>query len=200
MFEDLEYGYVGGGSLYRLGSREFINSFFIAIEKYVLNVKLYRELDWSQITEDLYRKTICADKLDLTIGTMARLLHLMCETPLSSVDWDALGIPEPETAPFALSHPTPSLRDLYINFEFGLAQCALGVKFRNLENEGGRPVRIGALSPQIYIYEDYRPAEHYDALGPNDVPYWLRDDNDYSYVTEIRQREMAEAAARDMSK
>jgi hypothetical protein len=200
MLDEYGYGIKGGGELCYLGSREYVDSFFKAIKIYVLNEALYRELDWSLITDQLYKRTIDNENLDLAIGTMARLLHLMRETPLSVVDWSALGVPEPATVPLALGHPTPSLRDLYINFEFGLARCASGVKFGALQNANYLPVRIGALSPQIYIYEDYRPAEHYEALGPNDVPYWLRDDNDYSYVTEIRQREMAEAAARDMSK
>jgi len=181
----LEYGIDGGGSMYRLGSREHVRSFFIAIDKYVLKEKLYRKIDWSLITDRLYKRTISHDMLDDTIAKMALLIHAMQYTQLSAVNWNVLGIPEPDKMPIPLRPTGPSLRDLYLPFEFALTGCALSMKFDELRGEPGRPLRISCCDAQVFCYEDQRPLDHYERLGPKDLPFWLRDDIEYPEIERI---------------
>ena len=93
------FGFLGGGKLYELGSRFYVQSFFLAFERYPLSVELYRRLDWSLITDRLYRRIVPDDRLDEAIGTLARMLHLLRETKLAEVDWAALGLSGPEEGP-----------------------------------------------------------------------------------------------------
>jgi hypothetical protein len=176
-----EFGYVGPGVLFDLGTREYVRSFFVAIEKYVFREKLYRQLDWSLVTDRLYKRTVPHDDLDATVSTMAQMLHLLRETPISEVDWSKLGLNGPEDGPqgFAAS----CLGDYYENFGRGLVKCAINLRFAGVESIKYRPVRIGSF--YHYIHEDHRPPEVYEALGPKDLPFWLRDDIEYPEIERI---------------
>jgi hypothetical protein len=182
--EKTEYGYIGPSLLFELGTREYVRSFFVAIEKYVFREKLYRQLDWSLITDRLYKRTIPHEQLDAMISTMAQMLHLLRETPMSAVDWPKLGLNGPEGGP----HHRPfdsngSLGDFYGHFGRGLVKCAINLRFGQLHGEEHAPVRIGSF--YHYNYEDQRPLDHYEALGPKDLPFWLRDDIDYPEIERI---------------
>ena len=178
----VEYGYIGGSNLITLGSREYVQSFFKAIDKYVFNEELYRRLDWSLITDRLYKRTISDDALDQTLGVMARLMDAFSETPLSAVDWNVLGIARPNPMPISHTKHEASLRDLYLHFAFGLAGCASSAKIHALEYSPMPPLRIGLTTVPQYIVDEHRPVEAYEALGPNDPPFWLRDDIDYPEI------------------
>lgn len=176
----VEYGYIGGSNLIALGSREYVQSFFKAIDKYVFSEELYRRLDWSLITDRLYKRTISDDMLDVAIGTMARMLYLMEFTSLSSVKWKALGLNGPEDGPEVGANA--NLSDFYRPFGTGLIQCATSEIFYTLDEPPLPAFRIGLTTVPRYIIDRARPAEEYEALGPKDLPFWLRDDIDYPEI------------------
>lgn len=179
-----KFGYIGGGHLYGLGSRAYVRSFFQAIDRYVFNESLYCKLDWSLITDRLYRRTISDDMLDVAIGTMARMLQLMQYTPLSAVNWNSLGLCSPDERPKIRANA--NLRDFYLPFETGLVECGSGAKFAALEGAQYEPLRIGLASPAGLFVDGMRPVENYETLGPNDLPFWLRDDEEYPEIPVIK--------------
>lgn len=176
-----DYGYVGANTLYHLGSRAYVKSFFLAIEQYVFREKLYRKLDWSLITDRLYRRNIPNDMLDVAIGTMARMLELLSETLLSVVDWNLLELSGLHEGPSV--GPDCNLRDFYIAFEIGLVRCASAQKFGSLRGTEYRPLQIGNLSSQRFIAEKSRPVEQYEAN--TGAPFWLRDDIEYPQIETV---------------
>jgi hypothetical protein len=169
-----EFGYIGPNVLFELGTRAYVRSFFLAIEKYVFKEKLYRQLDWSLITDRLYKRTVPHEQLDAMISSVAQMLSLMAETPLSAVDWSKLGLDGPHGT------SADNLGAYYENFGRGLIDCALSLGFGQLRGTEYPPVRLG--SHYHYIHEKSRPPEAYEALGPKDLPFWLRDDIDYPEV------------------
>lgn len=178
-----EIGYIGGGNLFELGSASFVESFFHAIENYVFSEKIYFQLDWSLITDRLFKRTIAHEQLDTLIGTMDRLLLLMQETPIATVDWSKLGL---DNAPNGFENTINcTLADVYDKFRQGLIRCTFGVKMGNLIDPNClyAPLRIGNL--HHYIFEERRPIEMYEALSANDLPFWLRDDINYPEITRI---------------
>lgn len=183
--EKTEYGYIGPGVLFELGTREYVRSFFVAIEKYVFREKLYRQLDWSLITDRLYKRTVPHEQLDAMVSAVAQMLSLLGETSTSAVDWPKLGLNGPEDGRpqhVALGSAT-NLGEVYDHFGRGLVDCALSLRFGQLRGTEYRPVRIGSF--YYYNYEDQRPLDHYERLGPKDLPFWLRDDIDYPEIERI---------------
>ena len=177
------FGYVGANTLFFLGDCSYVKSFFLSIEKYVLQERLYKRLNWTIITDRLYRRNIPNDMLDVAIGTMARMLALLDETPLADVNWQDLELDVPGEQ--SALGKCATLRDFYMPFELGLVRCALAEKFGSLRGTKYRPLRIGSLSTERYVFEDSRPVEQYESNDGD--PFWLRDDMEYPNIPVIVQ-------------
>lgn len=168
-----EFGVMGGGNLFVLPSRAYMRSFFLAFEKYPLSVQLYRKLDWSLITDRLYRRIIPDEQLDVALGTMIRMLGLLAETKIADVDWAAIGLTGPEDGPENLG-PDATLWDFYQPFERALECCASAVIFNLACGYKTTSLRLACLDTGPHLAFKNWPAEEYEKLEGD--PLWLRDD------------------------
>ncbi|WP_428945496.1 hypothetical protein ACQK5W_05410 [Pantoea sp. FN060301] len=64
--------------------------------------------------------------------------------------------------------------DKYLNYLSGIEKCIESAKV--FYNSWGiyQPLKVAVTDAPYYIEDKNRPLEKYDALGPNELPFWLR--------------------------
>lgn len=68
----------------------------------------------------------------------------------------------------------PSNMDYFSKYLDGMETCVNSATIFHDSWKIYRPLRIGFTDIPDYIYDKERPLEQYDALGPNDPPFWVR--------------------------
>ena len=170
-----EVGLIGGGEIITLGPRDYVRSLFLAIENYVLIEPIYRRLDWSPVLSHLYMRPVEASEQDATLATLSRLLSLLDETSVASVDPLKLGLADGSSG---IREAGPGLGSFYEPIVKAFAGCANSVQIAKVNDElEDYTIRLGRSSiPEAIVDKGRAPGEYGEADGE---PLWLRNDLHY---------------------
>lgn len=67
-----------------------------------------------------------------------------------------------------------SSEDKYLKYLSGIEICIASAEMLYESWEIYQPLKIGVTDVPYYIEDKNRPLEQYDALTPDDLPFWLR--------------------------
>ncbi len=68
----------------------------------------------------------------------------------------------------------PDVKDRYLKYISGIETCIESAKLFYESWSIYQPVKVGITDVPFYLDDKRRPLEQYDALGPDDLPFWLR--------------------------
>jgi len=157
-------GFRGRTFTFDLGPGSDMVLFFICLNRFA--PEKHPELDWTLLTDRLYRRYIRKNELDDATVLMEKLKNIFAEIPTSL-------LPK-MTNETKLDFSQPNLAMLFERF----FRAFLSVRERALisdENfEEYLPVRVMPLNTGYLIRERNRPLEELDALSDTDPPFWLR--------------------------
>lgn len=69
---------------------------------------------------------------------------------------------------------SPDVKDKYSKYISGIETCIESAKLFYESWNIYQPVRVGITDIPFYIDDKRRPLNQYDALGPEELPFWLR--------------------------
>ncbi|WP_426575545.1 hypothetical protein ACP179_01475 (plasmid) [Xenorhabdus stockiae] len=69
---------------------------------------------------------------------------------------------------------SPEMQEIFSQYFDGVETCIESAKLVYDRRKIFLPLRIGITDIPDYIYDKDRPLEEYDALGAEDLPFWLR--------------------------
>ncbi|MEC5321590.1 hypothetical protein VSX61_22140 [Brenneria populi subsp. brevivirga] len=162
-------GFHGGHTVYENGISSDMFAFFQCIDHLAkLN---YPQKDFCLLTDRLYRRYLKHNELASAEELMSSIEMIFKETPCDKIKWEEIGLNVNSTG-LDLNQPTLDqiFKEYFLHFidaknsaeeffkKFGIYQ----------------PVKTVISDLPWFIEDKNRPLEQYDALGPNDPPFWLR--------------------------
>lgn len=168
-------GFCGGALTVELGTVNDMVLFFECI-KSLVSWK-YPEMDWSLLTDRFYKRYLRLEEMDISKELMDKVHQLFMEIPSSSITWEREMEHNHETS--KLNPDLSMISDVFSHYFSAFSECSESAivmydEFKSYPGYEYEPIRI-VLTEMPENLEDYhRPLEQYDALGPNDSPFWLR--------------------------
>jgi hypothetical protein len=159
-------GFFGGTSMFKLGSVSDMKCFFSVIER---NREKLQEPNI--FLDRLYRRYVRFDELDTVEATMPLLRTIFSaihtdESVLSKFGW------RKEETMRDLSQK--NLLGIFSGYFKAIEHCICMARLVRADSNKYIPLRTGVVDIPDYIYDDLRPLSEFDALGPDDPPFWLR--------------------------
>jgi hypothetical protein len=149
-------GFSGGSSLAELGSIDEVQLFFDCIASYA--VASAPELDWTLLTDRLYRKCITVDQAPQALALMERV-----KTVFEGVASSSIARPT-ASAVTKLDWTKPTLGGVFAEYFSRFAHCKESAELHFKAFDRQRPLRV-VITDLWAIAEDKRlPIEAYDAF------------------------------------
>lgn len=159
-------GFSGGGFTGQVGTVNDAILFFDCVNYFGLRAR--PDMDWSLLTDRLYRRYIPLEDTQKSQALMDELQRIFAATPSSEVDWNT------EPVRTVLDRNLPTLADVFAKFfKFFRLSGESAVLFHD-EFGGVKPIRTIVSDVPASVVEGQRPLAEYDALSPEETPFWLR--------------------------
>ena len=163
-------GFDGGHTVYELGPVSDVVLFFECLNVFVVNTCL--DQDWSLLSDGLYRRYLRQGELEKSFILMEKAKSIFFTLPSSSVEWDEDMQADRDRT--WLDSRGDTLGTVFFRY-FDLFSKAKNSTMSFLDEFGiYQPVRILASDMPALMVEKKRPLNEYDALGLDDLPFWLR--------------------------
>lgn len=160
----------GGNSICQLGPVSDVVLFFDCIE--IFAVAERPDLDWTVLTDKLYRRYITVGYLHQARLRMADVKAAFASVRSSAVEWKARMQGDPSKSILDPSQPT--LADVYARY-FELFEHCAESSYLFHESWGSEvPIRTITSDLPRMLVDKRRPLAEHDALSPTDKPFWLR--------------------------
>ena len=162
--------FYGGNAVCQLGPVSDVVLFFQCIESFAVFDR--PEVDWSVLTEKLYRRYVDIDSLPQARALMAEVRTAFAQVRSSAVEWNQGMRDDPSKS--ILDPTRPTLADVYARY-FELFEHA-AESSRLFHETWGYQVPLQTIisdMPRMMV-ESKRPLTEYDALSGADKPFWLR--------------------------
>lgn len=156
-------GFDGGANLAELGDVKDVESFFYCINKYSSSGLI----NFSLITERLYKHYIALDDLDSALNVMIEIRVAFKKVDTSSVNWE--GLIGEDTR---LDTQKPNLEAVYTRYFNAFIDVVEMAKLCSSELGFYRPVKIVVTDTPYYMSYDKLSLEEYDAVVGK--PLWQR--------------------------
>lgn len=126
------------------------------------------DLDWTLLTDNLYRRYIALDDLERAQALMDELQRIFTTTPSNEINWGT------EKIRTVLDRNLPNLGEVFAKcFKF-FRHCAESAVLSHAEWNSVQPVRTIISDYPSIVVSAWRPLAEHDALSSDDVPFWLR--------------------------
>lgn len=160
----------GGNAVGQLGPVSDVVLFFDCINHFAADEQ--PNVDWSVLTDKLYRRYIDTNHLDQARARMVDLKEVFAKTPSSAVEWNSAMAGDRSKS--ILDPSGSTLADVFAKYFEHFEWCAASSMAFH-ETWGSQvPIRtIISDMPQMLVDSD-RPLAQHDALSPDDPPFWLR--------------------------
>jgi hypothetical protein len=164
-------GFTGGCLVCELGTVQDMASFFYCARAHMPNA--YPQIDFSLITDHLYRRYISRGELTKTMELMQFVKKTFAKIESARVNWDELGL---NKANSELDVGQPTLADVFVKFFNGFTDCAESAtatyeSFKSDSSYSYQPVHITLTDFPLLAEERGRKWSEYDTLEGD--PFWL---------------------------
>jgi hypothetical protein len=159
-------GFSGGGSMFELGSVSDMQCFFSVIEK---NKEKLQEPHL--FLDRLYRRYVRFDELDAVETMMPSLRDIFSAIRTDESVLRKLGWQKEETM---RDLSQKNLLDFFSRYFEAIEHCICMARLVHADHDEYIPLRTGVVDIPFFIYDKMRSLSEYDALGPDDPPFWLR--------------------------
>ncbi|WCG83206.1 hypothetical protein [Pectobacterium sp. A5351] len=168
-------GFSGGDLVVELGTVNDFSLFFQCINNVTkLN---YPDEDWDILVDRLYKRYLRLEELSLAKEKMNRVRDLFSIFPSTSIDWDHKMIVCREKS--WINPNQAMLSDIFKRYFEAFLECVESAEinyqlFNSYQGYEYEAVKTVISDLPWFIEDKNRPLEQYDALGPDDLPFWLR--------------------------
>lgn len=164
-------GLTGGSALCELGSAIDVQLFFNCLDAYV--VQRHLELDWTLLTDRLYRRYLRLEELDTASTLMDQAKQTFLCVNNRDIDWQVAV----ESTTTRLDMSKRTLAEIFDKFFESYSHCSESAKmnheaFKSYPGYKYEAVRLVVADQPWFLLEKRRPLEDYDAL--DGLPFWLR--------------------------
>jgi hypothetical protein len=163
-------GFLGGHTVYELGSASDVEIFFNFLGKFV--VKKFGYDDWELLTSRLYKRYLRLDELEHAAALMSQVRNEFSILEKTSLDWgEVMRVDRGKTC---LDLNKDSLGGIFFKYfeSFFLAKNSAMSFFEAFGIY--QPVRLVVSDMPMLVVEKKRSLEEYDGLSNGDLPFWLR--------------------------
>ncbi|WP_118988332.1 hypothetical protein [Photorhabdus sp. CRCIA-P01] len=162
-------GFHGGHTVYEHGPASDVIVFFQCITVYAEHVQ--SEYDFSLLTDRLYRRYLKQNELRPAMELMSIVECLFGKVQSNTVDWKMMEV-NFELTKLDLNQLTLNLvfTDYFRRFVDAKESAESFLNTFKIY----QPVKIVISDLPWFIDDKNRPLEQFDALGPDDPPFWLR--------------------------
>ncbi|MDE1497413.1 hypothetical protein KKJ25_21600 [Xenorhabdus bovienii] len=166
-------GFSGGRRISDLGTVDDVALFFACVKQFVEGK--YPDQDWHLLTDRLYKRYLRSEELHPAREKMVQVKQVFTELPSSLIDWNNISDES------RLNPELPILSDVFDDYFSTFLTCAASAEFMH---ENVQPYPSGYLKVMIteipyYAGEQKRPLEQYDALGADDLPFWIQQTGEF---------------------
>lgn len=161
-------GFHGGHTIYVLGSASDMKLFFDCIIAYPAFDN--KDMDWSLLTDRLYKRYLKFDELDQALALMHRVNEAFKQIPSNAVEWDRNIVGNAEKT--LLNHELSTLADVFSKFFDSFYRAVSSAKSFYNTFKIYQPVKIIPTDTIYLMMEEKRPLKEYDELDGK--PFWLR--------------------------
>lgn len=159
-------GFSGGGFTGQVGTVSDAILFFDCVNYFALSAR--PDLDWSLLTDRLYRRYIALEDTENAQALMDELERIFNATPSSEINWAT------EVVRSVLNPGLPTLADVFAKYFKFFRLCAESAILFHRSWNSVDPLRTIISDMPNTIAEEKRPLPEYDAIGTDDKPFWLR--------------------------
>ncbi|QXF34867.1 hypothetical protein B0X70_18120 [Photorhabdus akhurstii] len=156
-------------TLAEIGTASDINGFFNLVVTLLKHRNKGSKYPW--VTENLYRRSLKYEELSSVKRDLDSIERSFSQISAKGIDWMSLGVNVNNTK---LNLKGESLSIVFKRLFSAFSEALECTEVYYQELNEYIPVRIGFTDTPYYIDEINRPLEKYDALGPDDPPFWLR--------------------------
>ncbi|MEI7073916.1 hypothetical protein WCU79_17925, partial [Pectobacterium versatile] len=167
-------GLSGGDLVVELGTVNDFSLFFQCVND--LTKWKYPDEDWNLLMDRLYKRYLRLEELTLTKEKMNRVRDLFSIVPNTSIYWDNETTASRNKSWLNTNQPT--LSDIFHRYFEAFLECAESAElnyhlFNSHQGYEYEAVKVVISDLPWFIEDKNRPLEQYDALGPDDMPFWL---------------------------
>lgn len=155
-------------TLAEIGPASDLVVFFNAVTQFLENGKIGSV--YPCVTEKLYRRSLKQSELVTTKQQLDSIEDAFSRTSSNGIDWFSLGFDENNTR---LNIKQSNLAYIFKRFFSAYSEALECTNAYYQEIKSYIPVRLGFTDAPYYIYDIIRPESEYDALKPDDLPFWL---------------------------
>lgn len=162
--------FCGGNAVGELGPVSDVVLFFDCIKSFAEFER--PDLDWSVLTDKLFRRYVDIDSLDQAKARMAEVKKQFSRVPATAVEWNEAMAGDPSKT--ALDRSLATLADVFAKYFEHFDWCA---RSSNLFHETWGyevPIRTIVADMPGMLVDSQRPLAEHDVLSPTDKPFWLR--------------------------
>lgn len=161
-----EIGYLGINSIMNLGTRSDVVLFFDVIKAYPVFDN--PEIDFSLVTDRLYKRYVRFEDLDKTHELMKFIGESFKALPPSCVEWSP--VQTIENGRTNLDNSKSTLYEVFQDYFECFDELVASAKYFYEDDGSYRPIKIARTTTPYYVYFKRIPLEYYDNL--NEKPYW----------------------------
>lgn len=159
-------GFSGGGFIGQVGTVSDAILFFDCVNYFAPLTR--PDHDWSLLVDRLYRRYIALEDTARAQALMDELQPIFGATPSSEIDWGT------EKVRTVLDRDLPTLADVFAKYFKFFRLCGDSALLFHRSWGGVKPLRTIISDMPAAMLEDDRPLAEFDALAPDDKPFWLR--------------------------
>ncbi|WP_407578929.1 hypothetical protein [Citrobacter koseri] len=168
-------GFSGGSLIVELGTTNDVALFFDTLVFFTKQQSPVE--DWTLLTETFYKRYICKEDASSSLILMRKTKEIFSRIHSSSVEWRKLVMSYPNN--ISLNIESSTLSEIFSRYFSAFEECieSAEVMFDTFKSYPGyryEPVKVVITDMPWYLEDKNRPLEVYDALGPDDLPFWLR--------------------------
>ncbi|KGM27773.1 hypothetical protein [Photorhabdus akhurstii] len=168
-------GFSGGALIVELGTVNDVALFFECLKLFV--EWKYPKQNWHLLTDRLYKRYLRLEDVEVAKEQMMQARQLFMELPSSVIEWDQTILADSEKS--KLNPELLMLSDVFSRYFSAFLEClesaeVMYEEFKSYPDYQYEPLKVVITDMPLYLDDQHRPLEQYDALSPDDPPFWLR--------------------------
>ena len=168
----LKNGFIGGGSIFNLGTDSDMQLFFDCISYYVL--PKYPDQNWSLITDRLYRRYLKLEELDAAVALMKLVEKEFKQLDREAFDWSKILSGQVKSDLDRAKSTLFEIFGKYFEAFYESIECAIRNYewFKSNSNYEYEPVMVTISTIPYCVSYSMIPLSVFDNLQPDEKPIW----------------------------
>ena len=168
----LKHGFIGGGSIFNLGTDSDMQLFFDCISYYVL--PKYPDQNWSIITDRLYRRYLKLEELDAAVALMKLVEKEFKQLDREAFDWSKILSGQVKSDLDRAKSTLFEIFGKYFETFYECIECAIRNYewFKSDPDYKYQPVMVAITTIPYCVSYSQIPLSVFDNLQPDEKPIW----------------------------